>query len=34
MVKSNNFNSWVNKSDIKNIYDKTMLLIYSNDIKK
>ena len=31
---SNNFNSWVNKSDIKNIYDKTMSLIYSNDIKK
>ena len=31
---SNNFNSWVNKSDIKNIYEKTMSLIFSNDIKK
>ena len=30
---SNNFNSWVNKYDIKNIYEKTMSLIYSSDIK-
>ena len=33
------FNSWVNKSDIKNIYEKNhslmyVLLIYSNDMKK
>ena len=28
------FNSWVNKSDIKNIYEKTMSLIYSSDMKK
>ena len=31
---SNNFNSWVNKSDIKNIYEKIMSLIYVNDMKK
>ena len=32
------FNSWVNKSDIKNIYEKTIslidMLIYSNNMKK
>ena len=31
---SNNFNSWINKYDIKNIYEKTMSLIFSSDIKK
>ena len=31
---SNNFNSWVNKYVIKNIYEKIMSLIYVNDMKK
>ena len=28
------FNSWVNLDNIKNIYEKTMSLIYSNNMKK
>ena len=28
------FNSWVNLDNIKNIYEKTMSLIYSSNMKK